>query len=139
MLKTLVNGLLFENCPVIKREGAQTMKAKFVSFCLLLFCAAPSALADAQIVLKNASIYSSTAEKVYHVPIWVDVNEDGIIDPAEGLGNYADALGQTATLALYLQDDPTPLATALFRKDTYGQFLGIPPAQTAFIPGYVGG
>jgi hypothetical protein len=114
------------------------MKAKFLSFCLLLLCA-PSVFGDAQMVLKNVSIYSSAGEKTYYVPIWVDLNENGTIDPGEGLGNYADALGRTATLALYLQDDPTPLATALFRKDTYGQFLGVPTSQTVSIPGYVGG
>jgi hypothetical protein len=114
------------------------MKAKLLSFCVLLLCVG-RVFADGQIILKNTSIYSSATDKVYYVPIWVDLNADGITDPGEGLGNYAAHLGLKATLALYLQGESTPLATAQFRTDTYGQFLGSPTLQDVFIPGFVGG
>src|SRR4051812_8059017 len=97
------------------------MKATIL-FAVLLLASLGRAFADGQIFLINHSVATSSGS-VYHVPVWVDLNGNGSFDSDEGIGTYAAALGQTATLGLYVQGGSIPLATVLFRSDIYGAFL----------------
>lgn len=115
------------------------MKAKTLSTLLLLiFAASNFAQSDGQLLLRNTHFLSLDGG-TYHVPIWIDMDGDGARDEGEGIGTYAAAIGTTATLALYLRDDPAPLATARFRSDIHGEFLGLPSSQDVFVPGHLAG
>ena len=74
--------------------------------------------------------------ETYHVPIWVDMDGDGAFDQGEGIGSYAAAFGQTATLGLYLRGESTLLAMARFRSDVNGDVLGVPASQDTYVRGY---
>jgi hypothetical protein len=113
------------------------MKARLLFFCLLLL-GASRAWGDGEILFVNRFLMLPGGG-TYHVPIWIDMNHDGVRDDSEGIGTYAAALGQTATLALYVKNTTMPIATALFRAGTNGAFLGAPPFQSAVVPGYDAG
>lgn len=112
------------------------MKARFFSFCVFLFCITSNA-GDGQLILQNRNIVTGSG-LLYHVPIWIDLNGNGALEPGEGIGSYAAALGQTATLGLYLQGESTPLASVPFRSDLNGQFLSV-AGLDVFVPGYTAG
>ncbi|HUS35200.1 MAG TPA: Ig-like domain-containing protein [Verrucomicrobiae bacterium] len=114
------------------------MKAKALPILLLLICAASNFAGDGQLLLRNRHIIMPSGE-AYHVPIWVDIDGDGAFDQGEGIGSYAAAFGQAATLGLYLRGENTPLATSRFRSDINGEVLGAPGAQDVSVPGYVAG
>jgi hypothetical protein len=115
------------------------MKAKALSILLAFVCSASNfAQHEGQLLLRNINIIAPTGE-MYNVPIWIDMDGDGAYDPGEGIGAYAAAIGAPATMALYLRDDPTPLATAIFRSDIHGAFLGSPAIQSVSVRGYVAG
>ncbi|HEY6226785.1 MAG TPA: cadherin-like domain-containing protein [Verrucomicrobiae bacterium] len=112
------------------------MKATILSSAFLLISAGQLLAADGNIAVSNRSIYDQNSGEVYNVPIWVDLNANGVFDDGEGIGTYAAAIGQPANFALFVQDNPTPIATSIFRSDIYGAFLGSPFFQTVFVPGY---
>jgi hypothetical protein len=113
------------------------MKATLSIF-LVLICAVSSFAGDGQLLLRNRHIIMPSGE-TYHVPIWVDIDGDGAFEQGEGIGSYAAAFDQAATLGLYLRGENNPLATSRFRSDIYGEVLGTPGAQDVFVPGYVAG
>src|SRR5436305_977408 len=113
------------------------MKGRVLSVCWLLGFAV-AAFAEGEISFQNRFIETPEGQ-LYHVPIWIDLNGDGTFEPGEGIGSYAAAFGQTAALALYLQGKAQLLATAFFRSDTNGEFLGNPALQDVLIPGYPAG
>lgn len=108
-----------------------------VAFCLLALFAEP-VFGDGQIIFANRNLSTPTGE-VYHVPIWLDLNGNGTFDVGEGIGSYASAAGERATLALYVKDNPIALAQAFFRFDDNGQFLGFPASQAVSVPGFAAG
>jgi hypothetical protein len=113
------------------------MKAQALSILLAFVCAVSNfAQYEGQLLLGNRSIVAPSGE-MFNVPIWIDMDADGAYDPGEGIGSYAAAIGMKASLALYLRDDPTPLATAVFRSDIHGGFLGSPAIQSVAVSGYL--
>ena len=113
------------------------MKAGNVSVCLA-FSLAANVFGDGDIIVANRHLLAESGD-LYHVPIWIDINADGTFTPGEGLGSYAAALGQKASFALYLQGNSNPVATATFRTDINGAFLGTPASQTARLSGFFAG
>ena len=113
------------------------MKAKFLSFCFALILALP-AWGQGQFIFSNIALNTS-AGQVYYVPIWIDLNGNGTFDAGEGIGNYAAAINQTATLAVFLQGSSEPLASALFRSGLHGEYLGTPAIQDVMVPTVPGG
>lgn len=111
------------------------MKVKALPTFLLSICAASNFAAEGQLLLVNRHLATPSGD-TYHVPIWVDMDGDGSFDQGEGIGSYAAAFGETATLGLYLRGENTPLATSRFRSDIYGEALGSPASQDVFVPGY---
>src|SRR5690348_13653169 len=133
MLPKALNSLIFAiPSPITIKTAVQTMKLRLLAILSLLACLAPC-FADGSINVSNRSLYNESTFEAYHIPIWVDLNANGIFDEGEGIGTYAAALGQSANFALYLQNDPSPIATSIFRTDVHGAYLGQPLIQTAFV------
>jgi hypothetical protein len=103
---------------------------------------AGSALAQGTIKLENNNTIKTDGSGTYRIPIWVDISRDGIQQAGTevGIGTYAQAnnLGG-ATLGLFTSASATPFATALFRTDANGSFLGTPSTQTVQVPGALPG
>jgi hypothetical protein len=100
---------------------------------------AGSALAQGTIKLENNNTIKTDGSGTYKIPIWVDLNGNGVGDPGEGIGTVANTLGTTATMGLYTAGSTTPFATALFRSDANGAFLGNPSSQTVTVPNAAAG
>jgi hypothetical protein len=85
--------------------------------------------------VSNRLVHRSDRPGAYNIPIWIDANFNGRRDAGEGIGTFANQLGQTATFGVYLRNGTTPIATARFFSDSRGAFLGDPEFQTIHIPG----
>jgi len=95
-----------------------------------------SAFAQGTIKLENNNTIKPDGTGTYKIPIFADLNRNGVQDNGEvGIGTYAAAQGTTATLGLFTVGSTTPFATALFRPDANGAFLGTPSTQTVQVPG----
>src|ERR1051325_1269283 len=136
MAKNLLMCWRFPKNRFITVTGPRTMKATILSSAFLLISAGQLLAADGNIAVSSRSIYDQNSGEVYNVPIWVDLNANGVFDDGEGIGTYAAAIGERANFALFVQDNPTPIATSIFRSDIYGAFLGSPFFQTANVPRY---
>jgi len=114
------------------------VKARLLLFSLLLLLGSfAPARGDGTILFENRNVENAAGDLQYNVPIFVDLDGNGLGDPGEGLGTVAlNYFNTNATLGLFLQGNPTPIVTARFRADTNGAFLGSPSSQTAQIPGY---
>jgi hypothetical protein len=109
---------------------------------------AGSALAQGTIKLENNTTIKTDGSGTYKIPIWVDLNQDGIRQHVAGsttdeigLGQYAALNGKgSASIGLFTaSNQTTPFATALFRSDANGDFLGTPSTQTVTVPGAAAG
>jgi len=98
---------------------------------------AGSAFAQGTIKLENNNTIKTGGVGTYKIPIFIDNNKNGVMDAGElGIGTYANTLGQTASMGLFTASNQTvPFATALFRSDANGAFLGTPSTQTVTVPG----
>jgi hypothetical protein len=110
---------------------------------------AGSALAQGTIKIENNNTIKTDGSGTYRIPIWVDLNKDGVQQTATevGIGTYAQAntLGG-ATLGLFTAGSSTPFAQALFRTDANGAFLGtvtgpgtVAAGTTVTVPGALPG
>jgi hypothetical protein len=96
-----------------------------------------SAFAQGTIKLENNNTIKPDGSGTYKIPFYADVNANGVYDAGTdiGIGTYAAQNSTTASMGLFTQGSTTPFATALFRSDANGAFLGTPSTQTVQVPG----
>jgi hypothetical protein len=100
------------------------------------------------IKLENNNTIKTDGSGTYKIPIWLDLNSDGVRQHVAGsttdeigIGQYAFLNGKgTASIGLFTaSNQTTPFATAIFRTDANGDFLGTPSTQTVIVPGAAAG
>jgi hypothetical protein len=154
---TLWNLLVFfdgEQILIAERAGRIKWSCKSGGFMrtILLFSSAAALVfavnGQGTIKLENNNTIKTDGSGTYKIPFWVDLNADGIRQHVAGsttdeigIGQYAALNGKgTASLGFFTASNQTvPFATAIFRTDSNGDFLGTPSTQTVVVPGAAAG